>query len=79
MKALAEAWKMNEPSSYFTFASGILGFGLPAAVGIALAQKDAGEDKKGSARPVTALIGDGSINYTIQALWTAARSSNCPW
>ncbi len=64
---------MNELNSYFTFASGILGFGLPAAVGIALAQKDAGEEEKGSMGPVTALIGDGSINYTVHALWTAAQ------
>ncbi len=73
MKALAKAWKMNEPQSYFTFASGILGFGLPAAVGIALAQKDLETTAKGAVRSVTALIGDGSINYTIQALWTAAQ------
>ena len=39
MKALAKAWKMNEPQSYFTFASGILGFGLPAAVALHLLRK----------------------------------------
>jgi benzoylformate decarboxylase len=41
-----------------------LGFGLPAAVGVSLARPD---------RPVVAVIGDGSANYGITALWTAAR------
>jgi benzoylformate decarboxylase len=45
-------------------ASGALGYGLPAAVGAALARPD---------RPVVAVIGDGSSMYSIQALWTAAR------
>ncbi|GAA4776826.1 benzoylformate decarboxylase [Actinomycetospora chlora] len=49
-------------SSYFT-ASGGLGFGLPAAVGVALADPS---------RPVVATIGDGSLQYSVQALATAA-------
>ena len=42
-----------------------LGFGLPAAVGVALARPD---------QRVIALIGDGSAMYTIQALWNAAQA-----
>ncbi|MEJ2886071.1 benzoylformate decarboxylase [Actinomycetospora aeridis] len=49
-------------SSYFT-ASGGLGFGLAAAVGVGLADP---------ARPVLAAIGDGSLQYAVQALATAA-------
>jgi benzoylformate decarboxylase len=59
---------MTRPGSYFTNASGGLGFGLPAAVGIALAQRDTGQR-----RPVIAMIGDGSLQYSVQALWTAAQ------
>ncbi|GAB3799505.1 thiamine pyrophosphate-dependent enzyme [Micromonospora zhanjiangensis] len=58
----------RRPASFFTGASGGLGFGLPAAVGIAL-----GERHTGRCRPVLAVIGDGSFHYSVQALWTAAR------
>jgi benzoylformate decarboxylase len=50
--------------SFYATASGGLGFGLPAAVGVALAQPS---------RHVIALVGDGSSMYAIQALWTAAQ------
>ena len=43
---------------------GSIGFGLPNAVGAAVACPD---------RKVIALAGDGSAMYTIQALWTMAR------
>jgi benzoylformate decarboxylase len=46
--------------------SGALGYGLPAAVGAAMARPD---------RTVVAIIGDGSSMYSIQALWTAAREN----
>ncbi|TNC28121.1 benzoylformate decarboxylase [Amycolatopsis alkalitolerans] len=49
---------------YLTMSSGVLGYGLPAAVGAALAEP---------ARPVVAVLGDGGSMYGIQALWTAAR------
>lgn len=49
---------------FLTTASGALGYGLPAAVGAALARPE---------RKVVAVIGDGSSMYSIQALWTAAR------
>ena len=65
---LAQCWPINEPGSYYYFASGILGWGEPAAVGVAIAQK-----KLGTGRPVIAVIGDGSFQYSVQSLYTAAR------
>jgi benzoylformate decarboxylase len=62
------SWPTIQPESYFFVASGGLGWGAPAAVGIALAQK-----KTGSGRPVVALIGDGSLQYSIQCLYSAAQ------
>ncbi|MBE1488655.1 benzoylformate decarboxylase [Plantactinospora soyae] len=59
---------ITRPGSYFKMSSGGLGFGLPAAVGIALAQRDTGQQ-----RPVIGVIGDGSFQYSPQALWTAAQ------
>ena len=68
MKALKRRWPATQPDSYYTFASGGLGYGLPAAVGIALAERHSGRN-----RPVVAVIGDGSFQYASQALWTAAQ------
>lgn len=48
---------------FYTTASGGLGYGLPAAIGVARADR---------ARKVIALLGDGSAMYTIQGLWSAA-------
>jgi benzoylformate decarboxylase len=49
---------------FYVAASGGLGWGMPAAVGIAMAQPR---------RPVVCLIGDGSSPYSTEALWTAAQ------
>jgi len=49
---------------FYTCASGGLGHGLPAAVGVALGRP--GEK-------VIAIIGDGSAMYAIQGLWSAAQ------
>jgi benzoylformate decarboxylase len=65
---LLQYWPIREPDSYFTFASGGLGWNTPAAVGIALAQK-----KSNSGRPVVAVIGDGALQYSVQSLYTAAQ------
>lgn len=59
---------LSEWGSFFTMASGGLGYALPAAVGVALARRDAGH-----AARVVCLIGDGSLMYSVQALWTAAQ------
>lgn len=55
---------MLRPNSFYTMSSGGLGFGMPAAAGIAMAQP---------ARKVIAIIGDGSSMYSIQTLWSAAQ------
>jgi len=65
---LLKAWPITEPDTYYMFASGALGWGLPAAVGIAQAERDSGRN-----RPVIAIIGDGASQYSIQALWNAAQ------
>ncbi|MFC0007413.1 benzoylformate decarboxylase [Micromonospora siamensis] len=68
LAALRRRVRIRRPASYLTMASGGLGFGLPAAVGVALAERDTGRS-----RPVVAVIGDGSFHYSVQSLWTAAR------
>ena len=65
---ILRAWPAHRPERYFTFASGGLGWNGPAAVGIALAQK-----KLSTNRPTILVIGDGSINYSVQFLYTAAQ------
>ena len=47
-----------------TLTGGAIGYGMPAAVGAAVAAPD---------RPVLSLQADGSAMYTISALWTQAR------
>lgn len=54
--------------SFFATASGGIGWGTPAAVGVALGDRDRGVE-----RPVVGLIGDGSFQYSVQAIWTAAQ------
>jgi benzoylformate decarboxylase len=49
---------------YHALASGGIGWGLPASVGVSLANPQ---------RPVVCYSGDGSAMYSIQALWTAAH------
>jgi benzoylformate decarboxylase len=63
-QAMQNYLPMLEPDSFHTCASGGLGHGLPAAVGVALARPD---------RKVIGLLGDGSSMYAIQGLWTAAE------
>jgi len=49
---------------YHALASGGIGWGLPASVGVSMANPE---------RPVVCFSGDGSAMYSIQALWTAAH------
>jgi benzoylformate decarboxylase len=53
-----------ERDTFYTCASGGLGHGLPAAVGVALGRPD---------KRVIAVLGDGSSLYSIQGLWSAAQ------
>jgi benzoylformate decarboxylase len=62
MIAFRNQVRPSQPGSYFTAAGGGLGFGVPAAVGAQVAQ---------SGRPVVAVIGDGSLQYGVSALWSA--------
>ncbi len=50
------------PRSYFTAKSGQLGWGLPAAAGISMLNPR-----------VLEIVGDGSLMYSIQTLWTISR------
>src|ERR1700730_6075734 len=63
---LIQFWPIEKADTYYTFASGGLGWGLPAAVGVGLAEK-----KTGTGRPVVAVIGDGAFQYSIQSVYTA--------
>lgn len=56
---------LDEPGSFYSVPNGILGFALPAAVGLQLANPE---------RRVVCPVGDGSIQYSIQALWSAVQS-----
>ncbi len=69
MGDLHKAWPIDQPASFFTAASGGLGWSLPASVGIALAERETGRN-----RPIIMIIGDGSFQYSLQAIWTAAQS-----
>ena len=53
-----------QPHDWLMTMGGAIGFGLPVAVGAAIAAPG---------RKVIALEGDGSAMYTLQALWTMAR------
>jgi benzoylformate decarboxylase len=60
--ALRNRLRLSKPGSYYFGASGGLGFGISAAVGVQLAQPS---------RPVVCVLGEGSAQYGITALWTA--------
>jgi benzoylformate decarboxylase len=55
--------RLSQPGSYYFSASGGLGYGISAAVGVQMAQPS---------RPVVCVLGEGSAQYGITALWTAA-------
>ena len=53
----------SAPHSFITIAGGSIGYGMPCAVGAAIACPE---------RPVINLQADGSAMYTLQSLWTEA-------
>ena len=55
-----------EQETFYTCASGGLGHGLPAAIGVAMGRPGA---------KVIAILGDGSSMYSIQGLWSAAQNA----
>jgi acetolactate synthase-1/2/3 large subunit len=64
--ALFPATVTAQPHDWLSLTGGSIGWGLPAAVGAAIACPE---------RKVVCLEGDGSAMYTIQALWTMAREA----
>jgi benzoylformate decarboxylase len=67
---LQRRFKIVKPDSFYTFASGGLGWDMPAAVGLALAEKQSGRN-----RPVVAVIGDGSFQYSVQSIYTGVQQA----
>jgi benzoylformate decarboxylase len=63
-RSLYNYFPFRDRYGYFGNISGGIGWGIAAAVGVQIAQP---------ARPVVAIIGDGSAMYSIQALWSAAH------
>ncbi len=55
-----------QPHDWLSLTGGSIGYGLPCAVGVAVACPD---------RKVVCVHGDGGAMYTIQALWTMAREN----
>lgn len=63
-RAFSPATRGAAPHTWLNNCGGSIGYGLPTAIGAAVACPD---------RRVLALVGDGSAMYTVQALWTMAR------
>ena len=63
-RSLLKFLPVRDRYGYFGNASGGIGWGIAAAVGIQIAHPE---------RRVVAVLGDGSAMYSIQALWTAAH------
>ncbi|MGZ8665908.1 MAG: benzoylformate decarboxylase [Solirubrobacterales bacterium] len=61
--ALRNRLRLSAPGSYYFSAGGGLGFGLAASLGVQLAEPD---------RRVVCVLGEGSAQYAITGLWTAA-------
>ena len=55
---------ITRSEGFFTMDSGGLGYGMPAALGVALAKPEA---------RIIGIFGDGSSMYSIQSLWSAAQ------
>ncbi|EXG81021.1 thiamine pyrophosphate-binding protein [Cryptosporangium arvum] len=62
--ALRSVYRPDRPKSYVHTVGGGLGWGIGAAVGSSLGDP---------ARPVVAVLGDGSAMFGLQGLWSAAR------
>jgi benzoylformate decarboxylase len=63
-RPITSLWPYRDRYCYHALASGGIGWGLPASVGVSMANPH---------RPVVCYSGDGSAMYSIQALWTAAH------
>jgi benzoylformate decarboxylase len=58
------AWITAAAGDYFSNGSGGIGWALPATVGVQMARSD---------RHIIGIIGDGSMMYASEAMWTAAH------
>jgi benzoylformate decarboxylase len=63
-RAMQAYLPIDRSEGFYTCSSGGLGFGVPAAIGVALGKPG---------QKVIGLIGDGSSMYSIQGLWTAGQ------
>jgi benzoylformate decarboxylase len=61
--AIRNRLRLSRPGSYYFTAGGGLGFALPAAIGVQMAE---------TSRRVVCVLGEGSAQYAIQGFWTAA-------
>jgi benzoylformate decarboxylase len=68
MAELLQWMPTTRSGSFFATGSGGIGWGVPGAVGVAL-----GDRERGVERHIVATIGDGSFQYSIQSIWTAAQ------
>ncbi|MEV4707878.1 benzoylformate decarboxylase [Actinoplanes sp. NPDC049316] len=64
MRDCQDQIRFSRAGGYYSPAGASLGFGVPAAIGVQLA--DPG-------RRVVAVVGDGAFQYAVPALWSAAR------
>ena len=60
--AIRNRLRLSKPGSWYFGAGGGLGFGLAASVGVQLAEPD---------RPVVCVVGEGSVQYSVQTFWSA--------
>lgn len=59
---------ITQSEGFFTMDSGGLGYGMPAALGVALGVASTKPDAR-----IIGIFGDGSSMYSIQSLWSAAQ------
>ncbi|MFB3884915.1 MAG: thiamine pyrophosphate-binding protein [Thermodesulfobacteriota bacterium] len=63
-RSLLKYYRFEIPGTYVRSSAGALGWGVPGALGVKLANPK---------RQVIAVVGDGSFLFSIQSLWTAAK------
>ena len=68
LRLLKERIPTSAPRSFFASFSGVLGYGLSASAGVALAERELGTHRK-----VVNIVGDGAAQYVIQTIWTAVQ------
>lgn len=67
---MASAVRQDEPHAFlYTPAYATLGYGLPAAIGAAVAESARGRD----GRPVVCVVGDGALMFAVQEFATAVE------